>query len=116
MTNSFVLSNMRQILECLTRGLDLSILSRGFGEEGRGVTVSYQARTPIFGTVLPNNSPGVHTLWLPAIQLQIGLALKPGTQEPWTPYRMTAAFIQAGVPAAAFGLYPGGHDAGRADA
>lgn len=112
--NSFVLKNMEQILECLTRGLDLSILSNGYGEEGRGVIVSFQAQTPILGAVLPNNSPGVHTLWLPAIPLQVGLALKPGSQEPWTPYRMVSAFIEAGVPAEAFGLYPGGHDAGGA--
>ncbi|QDT09600.1 aldehyde dehydrogenase family protein [Planctomycetes bacterium K23_9] len=112
--NSFVLKNMGQILDCLTRGLDLSILSNGYGEEGRGVIVSYQAQTPILGAVLPNNSPGVHTLWLPAIPLQIGLALKPGSQEPWTPYRMVSAYIAAGVPAEAFGLYPGGHDAGGA--
>lgn len=112
--NCFVLSRMDEILQCLTRGLDLSILSKGYGDEGRGVTVSYQAQTPVLGAVLPNNSPGVHTLWLPAIPLQIGLALKPGSQEPWTPYRMVAAFMEAGVPAAAFGLYPGGHDAGGA--
>jgi len=112
--NSFVLSRMDEILQCLTRGLNLSILSDGHGDEGRGVTVSYQAQTPILGAILPNNSPGVHTLWLPAIALQVGLALKPGSQEPWTPYRMVSAFIEAGVPAAAFGLYPGGHDAGGA--
>ncbi len=112
--NSFVLSRMDEILQCLTRGLDLSIFSKGYGDEGRGVTVSYQAQTPVLGAVLPNNSPGVHTLWLPAIPLQIGLALKPGSQEPWTPYRMVSAFMEAGVPAAAFGLYPGGHDAGGA--
>ncbi len=112
--NAFVLSHMEQILQCLTRGLDLSILSRGYGDEGRGVTVSYQAQTPILGAVLPNNSPGVHTLWLPAVALQIGLALKPGSQEPWTPYRMVSAFIEAGMPAAAFSLYPGGHDTGGA--
>ncbi|MEM6473410.1 MAG: aldehyde dehydrogenase family protein [Planctomycetota bacterium] len=110
--NSFVLSNIDEILDCLTRGLDLNILSKGFGEEGRDVIVSYQAQTPILGAVLPNNSPGVHTLWLPAIPLQIGLALKPGSQEPWTPYRMVSAFMAAGVPGEAFGLYPGGHDAG----
>ena len=112
--NAFVLANMDRILECLTRGLDLSILSRGYGDEGRGVIVSYQAQTPILGAVLPNNSPGVHTLWLPAVPLQIGLALKPGSQEPWTPYRMIAAFIEAGIAKEAFSLYPGGHDAGGA--
>ncbi len=110
--NAFVLANMKQILDSLTRGLDLDIFSRGHGEEGRGVTVSYQVQSPVLGAVLPNNSPGVHTLWLPAVALQIGLMLKPGSQEPWTPYRMIAAFIEAGIPAEAFALYPGGHDVG----
>ncbi len=67
-------------------------------KKGRGVTVSFQAQTPILGAVLPNNSPGVHTLWLPAIPLQVGLALKPGSQEPWTPLSDGAAFMAAGVP------------------
>ncbi len=112
--NSFVLKNMREILDCLTRGLDLDILSRGYGVEHRGVVVSYQAQSPVLGAVLPSNSPGVHTLWLPAIPLQLGLVLKPGPQEPWTPYRMVAAFIEAGVPAEVFSLYPGGPEAGAA--
>jgi acyl-CoA reductase-like NAD-dependent aldehyde dehydrogenase len=112
--NAFVLSNMDKILDALTRGLDLEIFARGYGEEGRGVIVSYQCQSPILAAVLPNNSPGVHTLWLPAVALQVGLALKPGSQEPWTPYRMVSAFIQSGMPAEAFGLYPGGHDVGGA--
>ncbi len=112
--NAFVLANMTQILDALTRGLDLEIFARGWGEEGRGVIVSYQCQSPVLGAVLPNNSPGVHTLWLPAVPLQVGLVLKPGSQEPWTPYRMIYAFIQAGVPAEAFCLYPGAHDVGSA--
>jgi acyl-CoA reductase-like NAD-dependent aldehyde dehydrogenase len=68
----------------------------------------------VLGLVLPSNSPGVHTLWLPVIPMQIGLVLKPGPQEPWTPYRMAAAFIEAGVPAEAFSIYPGGADVGAA--
>src|SRR6476661_900528 len=112
--NSFVLKNMAKILESLTRGLDLKILSRGYGEEGRGVTVSYQAQSPVLAAVLPSNSPGVHTLWLPVIALQMGLVLKPGPQEPWTPYRIFAAFTEAGVPREAFSLYPGEAEAGAA--
>jgi acyl-CoA reductase-like NAD-dependent aldehyde dehydrogenase len=112
--NAFVLRNMDRILDCLTRGLDLAILTRGHGVEERGVVVSYQAQAPVVGAVLPSNSPGVHTLWLPVIPLQLGLVLKPGSQEPWTPYRIFAAFVAAGIPADVFGLYPGGHDAGGA--
>ena len=111
--NHFVLSGMDKILDALTRGLDLDILSRGYGVESRGVPVSYQAQSPVLGMVLPSNSPGVHTLWLPIIPLQIGLVLKPGPQEPWTPYRMTQAFIQAGVPRQAIAIYPGLGDVGR---
>jgi len=110
--NHFVLSNMDKILESLTRGLDLNILTRGYGIESRGVMVSYQAQAPVLGLVLPSNSPGVHTLWLPVIPMQIGLLLKPGPQEPWTPYRMAAAFIEAGVPKEAIAIYPGGGEMG----
>jgi acyl-CoA reductase-like NAD-dependent aldehyde dehydrogenase len=112
--NHFVLTNMDRILDSLTRGLDLNILSRGWGKEHRDVPVSYQAQTPVLGMVLPSNSPGVHTLWLPIIPLQIGLVLKPGPQEPWTPYRMAQAFVQAGVPKQAIAIYPGLGDVGAA--
>jgi acyl-CoA reductase-like NAD-dependent aldehyde dehydrogenase len=112
--NCFVLRNMREILEALTRGLDLEILARGYGMESRGVIVSYQAQSPVLGAVLPSNSPGVHTLWLPVVPLQMGLVLKPGSQEPWTAYRIASAFAAAGIPPQVVSLYPGGHDVGAA--
>ncbi len=111
--NAFVLAEMRRILDSLTRGLSLDVLSTGYGEE-RGVPISFQVQSPVVGLVLPSNSPGVHTLWLPIIPLQIGLVLKPGPQEPWTPFRMAEAFFQAGVPREAISLYPGGADVGAA--
>ena len=111
--NMFVLTEMRRILTSLTRGLDLEVLSRGFGEE-RGVPISYQAQSPVLGLVLPSNSPGVHTLWLPIIPMQIGLVLKPGPQEPWTPFRMAEAFFQAGIPREAISIYPGEAEVGAA--
>src|SRR5260370_12017088 len=110
--NHFVLSRMDQILDSLTRGLPTEILTRGYGRESRGVMVSYQAQAPVLGLVLPSNSPGVHTLWLPVIPMQVGLLLKPGPQEPWTPYRMAAAFLKAGVPKEAIAIYAGGGDIG----
>jgi acyl-CoA reductase-like NAD-dependent aldehyde dehydrogenase len=111
--NTFVLAEMQRILESLTRGLDLEVLTRGYGEE-RGVPISFQAETPVLGLVLPSNSPGVHTLWLPVIPMQIGLVLKPGPQEPWTPFRMAEAFFAAGIPREAISIYPGEGDVGAA--
>lgn len=110
--NHFVLSNMDLILDALTRGLDPNILTRGYGIESRGVIVSYQVQSSVLGAVLPSNSPGVHTLWLPVIPMQVGLVLKPGPQEPWTPYRMAAAFFEAGLPKEVISIYPGGADMG----
>src|SRR5437870_6771041 len=112
--NQFVLANMDKILDSLTRGLDLDILARGYGVEARGVPVSYQCQSPVLGMVLPSNSPGVHTPWLPIIPIQVGLVLKPGPQEPWTPYRMANAFYEAGVPRQAIAIYPGLGDIGAA--
>jgi acyl-CoA reductase-like NAD-dependent aldehyde dehydrogenase len=112
--NAFALRNMGGILDALTRGLPLDIFTNGYGMEDRGVMVSYQANTNVSGWVLPSNSPGVHTLWLPVIPLQIGLALKPGSSEPWTPYRIYESMVKAGIPAEAFCLYPGPHEVGNA--
>ncbi len=109
----YVLDHLDEILTSLTRGLDWEILTRGYGEEN-GVMRSYQATTPVLGIVLPSNSPGVHSLWLPILPMQIGLVLKPGPQEPWTPWRMAQAFFQAGVPREAIALYPGLGDVGAA--
>ncbi|MGH9945079.1 MAG: aldehyde dehydrogenase family protein [Pyrinomonadaceae bacterium] len=103
-----VLANMGQILGGLTRGLDLRVLDAGYGEVG-GQAVSFYPRAQSLGAVLPNNSPGVHALWVPAIALKTPLVLKPGSSEPWTPYRIIQAFIKAGCPPEAFGFYPTDH-------
>jgi Aldehyde dehydrogenase family len=103
-----MLANMESVLNGLTRNLDWDLLDRGFGEfEGR--TYSFFPRTQSLGAVLPNNSPGVHSLWIPAFPLRIPLVLKPGSAEPWTPYRIIQALIKAGAPREAFSFYPTDH-------
>ena len=106
---STVLSQMGTILRGLTRGLDLSILDNGFGEQG-GSAVSYFATTNSLGVVMPSNSPAVNSLWLPAIALKVPVVLKPGREEPFTPWRLIHSFLAAGVPAEAFGFYPTDHE------
>ena len=104
----YVLDEMGTVLSGLTRGLDLSVLDRGHGRQG-GSRVSFRRETPVLGAVLPNNSPGVHSLWLPAVALKVGLALKPGAREPWTPVRVAQALLASGCPADALGVYPTDH-------
>ncbi len=103
------LTQMRAVLNGLTRGLDLSILDRGYGEQ-LGTPVSYYPVTQALGLVMPSNSPAVNSLWLPAIALKIPVIIKPGREEPWTPLRLIQAFIAAGCPPEAFGFYPTDHE------
>lgn len=103
-----MLAEMRTVLNGLTRNLDWEILDRGFGELN-GNALSFFPLTQSLGMVLPNNSPGVHSLWIPAFPLKISLVLKPGSAEPWTPYRIIQALIQAGAPREAFSFYPADH-------
>src|SRR5262249_46676562 len=99
------------ILRGLTRNLDLQILDSGTGVDS-GSAVSYFPRGLSLGVVLPSNSPGVHSLWVPAVALKTPLILKPGGSEPWTPFRIVQALIQAGCPREAFGYYPADHAGG----
>lgn len=103
------LSQMRTILNGLTRGLDLRVLDQGFGEQF-GTRLSFYPAGQALGLVMPSNSPAVNSLWLPAIPLKIPVMIKPGREEPWTPYRLIQAFIAAGCPAEAFGFYPTDHE------
>jgi len=96
------------VLDGLTRNIDWKILDSGSGEIG-GRPLSFYPRTESLGVVLPNNSPGVHSLWVPAFPLKMPLVLKPGSAEPWTPFRIIQALIRAGAPRAAFSFYPTDH-------
>ena len=107
-----VMSRMENVLAGLSRNLDLGVIDRGYGTAD-GQAVSYFPRTESLGVVLPNNSPGVHSLWIPAFALKIPLVLKPGSAEPWTPYRIVQAMIRAGAPKEAFSLYPADHAGGN---
>jgi acyl-CoA reductase-like NAD-dependent aldehyde dehydrogenase len=105
---SGVMGNVSGILDGLMRGLPLEVLDTGVATSG-GSSVSFTARGSSLGVVLPSNSPGVHSLWAPAIALKTPLILKPGSAEPFTPLRIVQAFIAAGVPKQAFAYLPSSH-------
>lgn len=103
-----VMENVPEILRGLTRGLDLGILDRGYGEVN-GQALSFFPKAKALGIVLPSNSPGVHGLWIPAIAMKMPLVLRPGGTEPWTPFRLIQALMKAGIPGDAFNYFPSDH-------
>ncbi len=104
-----VLREMPTILRGLTRGLEPEVLDTGLGEDRR-IPLWFAPLASSLGAVLPSNSPGVNALWIPALALKVPVVLKPGHGDPWTPLRIARALIEAGLPAAAFGLYPTDHE------
>jgi acyl-CoA reductase-like NAD-dependent aldehyde dehydrogenase len=102
-----VMADMENVVNGLTRNLDPEVFDAGYAGG-----ISYFPRADSLGVVLPSNSPGVHSLWIPAFAMKTPLVLKPGSAEPWTPYRIIQALIQAGAPPQVFGYYPSDHAGG----
>ncbi len=106
---SAVFGQIEIILRGLTRGLDLTVLDRGYGSQG-GAPVSFGCVADNLAVILPSNSPAVNALWIPSLALGVPVILKPGREEPWTPWRIIEAMIKAGFPCEAFSFIPTGHD------
>jgi acyl-CoA reductase-like NAD-dependent aldehyde dehydrogenase len=99
------LEKMDTILAGMTRSNSLTFLDNN-NQYAENQNINFIREADSLGVVAPNNSPGVHTLWLPAIPLKAALCIRPGSHEPWTAYRIIQAFIKAGVPEEVFGYYP----------
>jgi acyl-CoA reductase-like NAD-dependent aldehyde dehydrogenase len=109
----YVLDNVEEVIGGLSRGLDVEALDKGYSTRA-GRMQAFFPTTHVFGAVLPSNSPGVHSLWVPTLALKMPLLLKPGREEPWTPFRVIQAFIKAGIPAQFMAFLPTDH-AGAGD-
>jgi acyl-CoA reductase-like NAD-dependent aldehyde dehydrogenase len=104
------LAQMPEVVDGLTRGLPAEVFAGAAPEHL--AAAHFQRQSDVLGAVLPSNSPGVHGLWLPAPALGVGLALKPGRGEPWTPLRLLHALAAAGCPEGALSFYPTDHAGG----
>lgn len=106
----YVLANMAAVLGGLTRGLEtFEAVDRGMADH-HGGPLSYVPQANAMAVILPSNSPGVNSIWLPAPVLKTPTMLKPGREEPLTPWRIVQAMIQGGIPEEAFGFYPTDHE------
>lgn len=107
------LKNIRAVIAGLTRGLPASLFDSGTARLG-DIDMNFYPIADSLGVTLPSNSPGVNSLWLPALVMKTPVFLKPGREDPLTPYRIIQAMVAAGFPKEAFGFYPTTHDGGDA--
>jgi hypothetical protein len=108
-----VFAQVPTIFKGLSRGLPPEVLDGGHCLQD-GVRLAFVPTTEALGVILPSNSPAVNALWIPALSMKTPVVLKPGREEPWTPWRVIQAFIKAGAPPEAFSFYPTDHDGSAA--
>ncbi|WP_037606697.1 aldehyde dehydrogenase family protein [Streptacidiphilus rugosus] len=84
-------------------------------EFGPGVISAVWARRgDVLAVIAPSNNPGTHTQWLTALGCGYRLVVRPGARDPFTPARMIAALLEAGVAPHYLSLLPGSHATGDA--
>lgn len=106
-----LLSNMPSTIHGLTRGLPPEVLDAGTAQHA-GLWQRWTRRADALAAVLPSNSPGVHTVWLPALAFKTPVAVKPGRTEPLFPLRLLEALFAAGLPREVASYLPTDHAGG----
>ncbi|MEV0130334.1 aldehyde dehydrogenase family protein [Dactylosporangium sp. NPDC050688] len=77
-------------------------------EAGR-IEAVWARRGDVLAVIAPGNNPGVHVQWIQGLALGYQLVIRPGSKDPFTPARLVAALLAAGVEPAHLSLLPGGH-------
>lgn len=103
-----LLRGMDRILEAQSpAGLD--VFDTGSYSMG-DIEVALAPRGRNVGFIMPSNHPSTHALWLIALAARIPVLLRPSSADVFTPYRLTMALLEAGLPNNLLHFLPGAHD------
>ncbi|MEW2455966.1 aldehyde dehydrogenase family protein [Streptomyces albus] len=83
------------------------------GELGEGLRTRWVPRGRIFAAVMASNHPSPHGAWAQALFHGYGVLVRPGSRDPWTPARLAAALLAAGLPAGRLAVLPSEHRVGE---
>ncbi|SDC48709.1 aldehyde dehydrogenase family protein [Streptomyces prasinopilosus] len=75
--------------------------------------VRWVPRGRTLGIVTPSNHVDPHLTWARALSLGLGVIVRPGTRDPFTPFRLAAALLAAGLPPQCLSVLPGAHELGE---
>ncbi|XHM63829.1 aldehyde dehydrogenase family protein [Streptomyces nigra] len=75
--------------------------------------VRWVPRGRTLGIVTPSNHVDPHLTWARALSLGLGVIVRPGTRDPFTPLRLAAALLAAGLPPHCLAVLPGAHELGE---
>jgi acyl-CoA reductase-like NAD-dependent aldehyde dehydrogenase len=91
-------------------GGDLGALRRGRVLHPGGRSFAWAPVGRVMGFIAPSNHPAVHFTWIMALAMGWSVALRPGADDPLTPWRAALALEAAGFPTDRLAILPGGHD------
>lgn len=77
---------------------------------GTGKRTQWVPRGRVFTALMASNHPNPHVAWVQALFHGYSVAVRPGGRDPFTPRRLVAALLHAGLPAEKIAFVPSGHD------
>ncbi|MBA0051239.1 aldehyde dehydrogenase family protein [Streptomyces sp. AJS327] len=80
--------------------------------EAPGHRTLWVPRGPLLAAIVPNNHPEPNVTWVRALAMGLAVLVRPGTKDPFTPSRLTAALLAAGLAPDKLAFLPADHQAG----
>ncbi|UOE18876.1 aldehyde dehydrogenase [Thermobifida halotolerans] len=78
-----------------------------------GFETRWVPRGSLLAAIVPNNHPEPNVSWVRALSLGYSVLVRPGSRDPFTPRRLMAALLTAGLPPEKASLLPGSHELGE---
>ena len=78
-----------------------------------GFATHWVPRGDLLAAVVPNNHPEPNVTWVRALTMGVRVLVRPGSKDPFTPRRLLASLLTAGLGPDHAALLPGGHDVGE---
>jgi acyl-CoA reductase-like NAD-dependent aldehyde dehydrogenase len=78
-----------------------------------GYSTHWVPRGSSLAAVVPNNHPEPNVTWVRALSMGMSVLVRPGSKDPFTPHRLLAALLAAGLDPDKAAFLPGGHDMGE---
>lgn len=63
----------------------------------------------ILGVIAPSNHPLIHISWITALAFKYSIVLKPGKDDPFTPFMVINALLEADLPKSLISMFPVEH-------
>ncbi|MEI7033741.1 aldehyde dehydrogenase family protein [Streptomyces pratensis] len=78
-----------------------------------GYRTAWVPRGALLAAIVPNNHPEPNVTWVRALAMGARVLVRPGSKDPFTPRRLFAALLAAGIDPDTLAFLPGDHDAGE---